>query len=47
MMLPMFVGWFFTRLKPDDPPMKKSQTSVPAEGQLFFMICVFKILPFE
>jgi hypothetical protein len=44
-MPPLFVDWFFTKLRLGDPPTKKSLTLVPAEGQLFFTICVFRILP--
>jgi hypothetical protein len=38
-MPPLFVDWSFTKLRLGDPPTKKSLTSVPAEGPLFFKIC--------
>jgi hypothetical protein len=44
-MPPLSVDWFFTKLRLSDPPTKKLLTSVPAEGSLFFKICVFRTLP--
>jgi hypothetical protein len=44
-MPPLSVDWFFTKLRLGDPPTKKLLTSVPAEGPLFFKICVFRTLP--
>jgi hypothetical protein len=44
-MLPLSVDWFFTKLRLDVPPTNKLLTSVPAEGPLFFKICVFRTLP--
>jgi hypothetical protein len=40
-----FVDWYFTKLRLDDPLMKKLLTSVLAEGPLFFKLCVFRTLP--